>query len=99
MITHFTEAEKAVHYPADSRAFLGMKPCTELILLILFLGSFSAAWLQYLLFGLPVVPSSVFAALQQGDPSGFPVWISLSQSDKTYHVAVHKGKAITKLSK
>ena len=78
MITHFTEAEKAVHYPANRRAFLGMKPCAEIILLILFLGSFSAAWLQYLLFGLPAVPSSVFAALQQGDPSGFPVWISLN---------------------
>ena len=78
MITHFTAAEKAVHYPADRRAFLGMKPYVKIILILLFFGSLSAAWLQYLLFGLPTDPSSAFATLQPGKPFGFPVWISLS---------------------
>ncbi len=78
MITHFTAAEKAVHYPADRRAFLGMKPYVKIILIVLFFGSLSTAWLQYLLFGLPTDPSSAFATLQPGKPFGFPVWISLS---------------------
>lgn len=78
MIAHFTEAEKAVHYPADRRAYLGMKPYMKIILLVLFFGLFGPAWLQYLWFGLPANPSSPFAPLQSGEPSGFPVWISLS---------------------
>ncbi len=78
MISHFTEAEKAVHYPADRRAYLGMKPYVKIVLLILLFGSFGAAWLQYLLFGLPANPSTAFAALQRGDPSGFPLWLNLS---------------------
>ena len=78
MITHFTAAEKAVHYPADRSAFLGMKPYVKIILIVLFFGSLSTAWLQYLLFGLPTDPSSAFATLQPGKPFGFPVWISLS---------------------
>ncbi|MDQ2753591.1 MAG: cytochrome b/b6 domain-containing protein, partial [Bacteroidota bacterium] len=75
---HFTEAEKAVHYPADRRAYLGIKPYMKIILLVLFCGSFGAAWLQYLLFGLPANPSSAFAPLQAESPSGFPIWINLS---------------------
>jgi sulfoxide reductase catalytic subunit YedY len=78
MIPHFTEAEKAVHYPADRRAYLGMKPYMKIILLVLFIGILGAAWLQYLVFGLPANRSPAFAYLQPGDPSGFPVWITLS---------------------
>ena len=78
MVPHFTEAEKAVHYPADRRAYLGMKPYMKIILLVLFFGSFGAAWLQYLLFGLPANPSLAFTALQPGASSGFPLWITLS---------------------
>ncbi len=78
MIPHFTQAEKAVHYPADRRAYLGMKPYMKIILLVLLFGSIGAAWLQYLVFGLPVNTSTAFAALQPGSPLGFPVWITLS---------------------
>ncbi len=78
MILHFTEAEKAVHYPEDRRAYLGIKPYVKIILLVLFIGVLGAAWLQYFFFGLPANPSSPLAALQPGEPSGFPVWITLS---------------------
>ncbi|MEO8415893.1 MAG: hypothetical protein ABI472_19690, partial [Ginsengibacter sp.] len=78
MIPHFTQAEKAVHYPEDRRAYLGMKTYMKIILLILLFGSIGAAWLQYLVFGLPANPTPPFAAFQPGHPSGFPVWITLS---------------------
>ena len=78
MIPNFTAAEKAVHYPTDRRAYLGMKPYMIIILLVLFIGVFAAVWLQYLLFGLPIDPSASFLPLQPDDPSGFPIWISLS---------------------
>ncbi len=81
MITHFTEAEKAVHYPKDKKdrlAYLSVKPYMKYILFILFLGLFGTAWLQYLMFGLPEDSSTSFTLLQPGSPSGFPVWITLS---------------------
>ncbi|MGA9211833.1 molybdopterin-dependent oxidoreductase [Kaistella sp.] len=78
MIPHFTAAERAVHYPADRRAYLGMKRYMKIILFVLFVGVFGAAWLQYLLFGLPIDPSASFLPLRLGEPSGFPVWIRLS---------------------
>ncbi len=78
MIPHFKDAEKAVHYPADRRAYLWMKPYIKIILLALVLGTFGAAWLQYLLLGLPANPTAPFEGIQPGEPSGFPVWISVS---------------------
>ena len=78
MIPHFTEAEKAVHYPTDRRAYIGLKPYMKIILLVSFIGVFGAAWLQYLLFGLPPDPSAAFSDVNQGGASGFPMWINLS---------------------
>ncbi|QOW11825.1 hypothetical protein Q73A0000_16390 [Kaistella flava (ex Peng et al. 2021)] len=78
MIPHFTAAEKAVHYPEDRRAYLGMKPYMKMILLVLFIGIIGAAWLQYLFFGLPIDPSVAFLPVQPNEPEGFPVWIRLS---------------------
>jgi DMSO/TMAO reductase YedYZ molybdopterin-dependent catalytic subunit/thiosulfate reductase cytochrome b subunit len=78
MIPHFTEAEKAVHYPVDRRAYLGMSKYTKMLLLVLCIGIFGAAWLQYLVFGLPETASAPFLPVRPGEPSGFPVWISLS---------------------
>lgn len=60
MIPHFTEAEKAVHYPVDRRAYLGMSKYTKMLLLVLCIGIFGAAWLQYLVFGLPETASAPF---------------------------------------
>lgn len=78
MIPHFNQAEKAVHYPADRRAYIGIEPYMIVVLLVFLFGSFGAAWLQYLLFGLPADPSLAFAPIQLGGLSGFPTWVSLS---------------------
>ncbi len=78
MIPNFTEAEKAVHYPDDRRAYLGMKPYIKVILIIFIFGVIGAAWLQYLIFGLPADPSVAFSTDNTAEPSGFPVWINLS---------------------
>lgn len=78
MIPQFTAAEKAVHYPEDRRAYLGMKSYMKIILVVLFMVLFGAAWFQYLYFGLPPDPSASFLPVQPGDPSGFPIWIRLS---------------------
>lgn len=78
MIPHFTEAERRVHYSDDRRAYLGINPYMKIILIILILGLFGAAWFQYLFFGLPANPSDVFLPVQNGEPSGFPIWINLS---------------------
>lgn len=78
MFTHFTEAEKKVHYPADRRTFLGIKPYMLVILLVLSIGVIGIAWLQYILVGLPVDSSLPFAPVQSPAPSGFPLWVNLS---------------------
>lgn len=78
MIPHFNQSEKAVHYPADRHAYIGIEPYMIVVLLVLFFGSCGAAWLQYLLFGLPADPSLAFAPVHSDGPSGFPTWISLS---------------------
>ena len=39
MTPHFTEAERAVHYPDDRRAYLGIKPYIKIILLVLIFGN------------------------------------------------------------
>ncbi|MEO5788959.1 MAG: molybdopterin-dependent oxidoreductase [Gelidibacter sp.] len=78
MIPHFTEAEKAVHYPEDRRFHLGMKPYMKLILLVFLIGVIGAAWLQYLVFGLPSDPSAVLSTITPNEASGFPIWVNLS---------------------
>ncbi|KIA86018.1 molybdopterin-dependent oxidoreductase [Kaistella jeonii] len=78
MIPNFTQAEKAVHYPEDRRAYLGLKPYMKIILLILLVGTVGAAWIQYLVFGLPIDPSKSFLWVKSDEPSGFPIWISLA---------------------
>lgn len=78
MIPHFTEAEKAVHYPEDRRFSLGMKPYMKVIVLVLVLGIIGAAWFQYLIFGLPSDPSTELLSIQTGEPSGFPIWVNIS---------------------
>lgn len=77
MIPNFTAAEKAVHYPADRRVYIGVKPYLKIIFLVLFSGSIGAAWLQFFFSGLPSDSSPTFATLKT-DPSGFPIWMNLS---------------------
>ncbi len=79
MIPHFTEAEKAIHYPDDRRFFVNIKPYMLFIIGIVLVGSIIIAWIQYLFFGLPPDPSLSFSKVVSAtEPSGFPMWISVS---------------------
>lgn len=78
MFTHFTPAEQAVHHPADRRRYIGLAPGTWLALGLLLLGTVGAAWVQFLVFGLPPDPSAHLPPLTPADPRGFPWWVSVS---------------------
>src|SRR6476469_7067319 len=71
-------AHKAVHYPADRRMFIGLKPYMLFILGGLIFGLTGIAWIQYLLAGLPTDPSLSLPATTPADPRGFPAWLILS---------------------
>ena len=77
-MTHFSEAEKTVHYPADRRSFAAVKPYMLVIFFALIIGLPGIAWLQYLLVGLPVDTSLAVVPLITADASGFPIWLNLS---------------------
>jgi sulfoxide reductase catalytic subunit YedY len=78
MIAHLNDAEKAVHYPPDRRMTIAVKPYMLWGLSFLIAGIFCAAWLQYLLIGLPVDSSLSMPAITSADPTGFPMWVNLS---------------------
>ena len=78
MIPHFTEAERAVHYPDDRRAFVAVKPYMLYLLGGLLLGAVGLAWGQYLVLGLPADPSLGLPPTAGPDPGGFPWWANLS---------------------
>ena len=78
MFTNFNAAEQAVHFPADRRLFLGFKPYVFFTISILLLVTVGAAWLQYLIWGLPADPSLSIPPVAKTDPAGFPWWLCLS---------------------
>ena len=78
MFTDFTKEEKAIHYPTDRRTFISVKPYMKVIFAILILAPIGAAWLQYVLIGLPNDSSSALPSITPGNPTGFPRWLNLS---------------------
>ena len=78
MFTNFNAAEQAVHFPADRRLFLGLKPYVFFTISILLLVTVGAAWLQYLIWDLPADPSLSIPPVAKTDPAGFPWWLCLS---------------------
>ncbi len=78
MFTRFTKEEKAIHYPADKRMYIGVKLYMQVIFAIIILLPFVAAWLQYLVAGLPADPGRIFNSITPADPTGFPIWVNLS---------------------
>ena len=78
MFTHFTNEEKAIHHPTDRRAFIAVKPYMLVIFGIIILAPIGAAWLQYLLIGLPVDPAFTIPSKTSAGPVGFPMWLNLS---------------------
>lgn len=73
MITHFSEAEKAIHYPVDRRAYIYIKPYMIIIFLSLVILPVAAAWIYYLVKGLP--PDAEVQSAVINGPSGFPGWL------------------------
>jgi len=78
MFTHFSKAEKSVHFPLDRRMYVSIKPYILVAAGLLVFGLIGAAWLQYLLFGLPADPSVSIAPITFTDPVGFPAWLNIS---------------------
>lgn len=78
MFTSFTKEEKAIHSPADKRMRIGIKLYMVVIFAIIILFAVVAAWLQYLIAGLPADPLLIFSSITPADPIGFPMWVNLS---------------------
>ncbi|MEN0055103.1 MAG: molybdopterin-dependent oxidoreductase [Mucilaginibacter sp.] len=78
MFTNFNANEQAVHFPPDRRVVVGLKPYMFYIIGLLLLATVGIAWLQYLVWGLPVDPSASLPPVTDADPRGFPWWICLS---------------------
>lgn len=78
MFTHFTKEEKAIHYPTDRRMIIAIKPYMLIALAIIISLPVGAAWLQYLLFGLPADPAYAPKTITPADPIGFPLWLILN---------------------
>jgi sulfoxide reductase catalytic subunit YedY len=72
----FDAAHAAVHYPADRRFRVWIRPSFLIAAAVLLVLPILAAWIQFLLAGLPYVPP-----VPQIDPNnfagphGFPVWV------------------------
>ena len=78
MFTSFTKEQKAVHFPSDRRMFIAVKPYMLVIVAIGILFPIVAAWLQYLIAGLPADPGLIPFLITPATPTGFPIWVNLS---------------------
>ncbi|MDB5276426.1 MAG: molybdopterin-dependent oxidoreductase [Ferruginibacter sp.] len=78
MFTRFTKEEKAIHYPADRRMRIGVKPYMKVLFALLILLPLAAAWLQFWIRGLPADPVGISNSTTPADPAGFPMWVNLS---------------------
>jgi sulfoxide reductase catalytic subunit YedY len=76
IVIAFDAAHKAVHYPADRRFRIWVKPSFVVGAFCLALIPLIAAWIQAALFGLPYLPPApVFHAATFVGVHGFPWWI------------------------
>ena len=68
-----------VLYPDDRRLHFWIRPSMLAILLIVALIPIVAAWVQYLVFGLPDVPASPPTLTHvASSPHGFPAWLRIT---------------------
>ena len=71
--------EDAVRYPQDRRQTVWVRPPLLILVVVLGLAPAIAAWVQYLLFGLPHVHVFTPAELQSSTVKpGFPAWLRLA---------------------
>lgn len=72
----FDAAHRAVHYPPDRRFRIWIRPSVLIVISLLFVLPLAAAWIQFVLAGLPNIPSvpQVYPNNFAG-PHGFPLWV------------------------
>lgn len=75
MIT-FDAAHQAVHYPADRRFRIWIRPSLLLVIGGVGLILIAAPWVQFAVAGLPFIPSPL-APVDASAPQGFPGWLRL----------------------
>jgi thiosulfate reductase cytochrome b subunit len=73
----FNEAHRIVHFPADRRFRIWIRPKEALVIAAVLLVPIVIAWIQFLFFGLPTDSVSLSRALP-GEPYGFPAWIRVT---------------------
>src|SRR5699024_6637540 len=78
IISHLPKKERTFYFPRDRRLTFVMKPAAWVVLAILLLGPVAIAWIQFLMFGQPVDPSTQFPPLTPSDPRGFPTWLRVT---------------------
>ena len=78
MFTSFTKEQKAIHFPSDRRMVIAVKPYMLATIAIIIILPIVAAWLQYLIIGLPKDPGLIPFLITPADPLGFPTWVNLS---------------------
>ncbi len=72
----FDAAHAAVHYPADRRFRIWIRPSFLIAAALLVLAPIVAAWIQFLVAGLPSMPAvpQIYPNNFAG-PHGFPLWV------------------------
>lgn len=78
MISHLSKEEQAVLYPKDRRLVMVIKPYMWIVFGAIIIIPIAAAWIQYLIAGLPPDPSASFPPLTPDQPVGFPSWVRVS---------------------
>ena len=72
----FDAAHKAVHYPPDRRFCIWIRPSFLIVAAVVLLLPVLAAWIEFLLVGLPYIPPvpQIYPNNFAG-PHGFPLWV------------------------
>lgn len=69
----FDAAHEAVHYPADRRLRIWIRPSLLIGIGAIIVAVVAASWIQVAMFGLPVIPPVSTGGTAA--PHGFPIWV------------------------
>ncbi|MCG2613545.1 molybdopterin-dependent oxidoreductase [Terrimonas sp. NA20] len=75
MIPQFSSAEKAVAFPPDRRFVIKAKPTAVILLMVIIGSALLAAWIQYLIMGLPADPALSENPTGSMGTAGFPALV------------------------
>src|SRR5512146_3302968 len=75
----FDDAHAAVHYPADRRFRIWVRPSILIGIAVVVLAVLIGAWVEYAVVGLPEVPAVPQSSPNNfAGPHGFPLWVRYS---------------------